>query len=68
MIRILICALGLLTSPAWASQEYTRDFQKTVAIGPSARVEIDNQPGDVLVRARPGGEICIRASIKASGA
>src|SRR5262245_4420474 len=63
-----LAAAALLAAPAFAErrEEYTRTFEKTVALRPGQKVEVAHRHGDLTVRGVPGSELKLAARIRVS--
>ncbi|HLY19031.1 MAG TPA: hypothetical protein VKR61_17495, partial [Bryobacteraceae bacterium] len=53
----------LLAVQAYARNEYTRSFDKTVALPAGQSVRVEHRMGNVNLRARPGHDVVVHASI-----
>ena len=56
----------LLALQAFAREEYTRNFDKTVNLAAGQGVRLEHKMGNVVVRTHPGSEVTIHASIRVS--
>ena len=70
--RALLCVAGLLVvpaSPARAAtpgqEQVTRDFQKTLSLGPGHSFRIENKFGEIRIHGQSGRELKISATIRA---
>ncbi len=64
-ISVFLFALGLSAS-AFARDEYTRHFDKTLSIRSGARVMIENKFGDISIHTHPQQDVDIHADIRVS--
>lgn len=56
----------LLAWNAWAREEYTRSFDKTVPVRAGMKVYLEHKLGDIVVRTHAQPEVVIHAEIKVS--
>ena len=70
MIRRISLALLSLTlaSHAFAREEFTKTFEKTIPLRSGQRILLEHHFGDIVVRTHPQGEAGIRAEIRVSAA
>ncbi len=61
-----ILMVSLLACSAFARDEYTRVFDKTISLQPGQRVFLEHKFGDIIVRTHPQGEAVIHAVIHVS--
>lgn len=63
----LVVALVLAWArPALAREEYTRTFDKTIAVKPGGKIYVEHKLGDVVIRAGRQPEVTIHAAISVS--
>src|SRR5438105_3277111 len=55
-----------IAAPAFAREEYTRNFDKTAALANSGRVHVAHRLGEVLIRTHQRPEVIVHAVIRAS--
>jgi hypothetical protein len=60
---ILILALSI-AAPAFARDEYRRDFAKTVPLAAGRILHLETSNGNVIIHAQPRGDVAIRATIR----
>ena len=60
---ILICSCAL---PAFAREEYKREFQKTVALPAGRSFRIENSNGNLNIHTQAKNEVYIQANIRCS--
>jgi DUF4097 and DUF4098 domain-containing protein YvlB len=63
-----LAAVACLAAPARAErrEEYSRSFDKALALRPGQRVLVIHRHGDLVVRGVPGGELRVAAQIRVS--
>ncbi|MGI8959035.1 MAG: hypothetical protein ACR2IV_04580 [Bryobacteraceae bacterium] len=65
--RISFLFIGLaFVSHAFAREEYTRAFDKTLALRSGQRISLEHKLGDIVIRTHPQQEVVIHADIRVS--
>ena len=64
--KISLAIVLLWTLPAFAREEYTRDFDQTVALPPGNSVRVAHKLGDVVIRTQTKPEVTVHAVIRVS--
>ena len=56
----------LLAAPAFAREEYSRSFDKTVTLANGQSVRVEHRMGNVNLRTHAGRDVVVHASIRVS--
>ena len=64
--KIVLGLSLLVTAQAFAREEYSRNFDKTVTLGAGQSVRLEHRMGNVNLRAHAGHDVTVHASIRVS--